>query len=61
MNMRQKETTEFDRFSEATKHLMSIPKKEIDRRHEEWAKEKEKQRKAKKTLRASRASGVREH
>jgi len=51
-----KDKTEYDRFSEMTKHLMSVPKKEIDRRHEEWAKEKEKQRKAKKTLRASRVS-----
>lgn len=57
----KKDETEFERFADATKHLMSVSKKEIDRRHEEWAKEKEKQRKAKKTLRASRASSVREH
>ncbi|HWZ44353.1 MAG TPA: hypothetical protein VNW97_12815 [Candidatus Saccharimonadales bacterium] len=55
----KKEPTEFEKFSEATKHLMSVPKKEIDRRHEEWAKEKEKRRKAKKISRSSRASGDR--
>jgi hypothetical protein len=58
--MSKEDKTEYERFSEATKHLMSVPKKEIDRRHEEWAKEKEKRRKAKKTLRASRVSGDRE-
>jgi len=57
----KKEETEFDKFSGATKHLMSISKMEIDRRHEEWSKEKEKKRKAKKTLRASRVSGDRAH
>jgi hypothetical protein len=57
----KKDKTEFEKFSDATKLLMSVPKKEIDRRHEEWAKEKEKQRKAKKTLRVSRVSGDREH
>ena len=55
--MSKEDKTEYERFSEATKHLMSVPKKEIDRRHEEWAKEKEKQRKTKKALRSSRASG----
>ena len=59
--MSEKDKTEYERFSEATRHLMSVPKSEIDRRHEEWAKEKEKQRKAKKTLRASRVSGDHEH
>jgi hypothetical protein len=53
----KKDKTEFEKFSDATKLLMSVPKKEIDRRHEEWAKEKEKRRKTKKTLRASRDSG----
>lgn len=54
---RKNEKTEYERFTEATRQLLSVPKKEIDRRHEEWAKEKEKRRKAKKTLRASRDSG----
>ena len=45
----KKEKTEFEKFSEATKHLMSVPKTEIDKRHKEWEKrkEQERQRKAK--------------
>lgn len=56
----KKEKTEFEKFSDATKHLMSVPKSEIDRRHAEWQKqrEQERKRKAKTSRRASRASDV---
>jgi hypothetical protein len=39
--------TEFDKFSDLTKSLLSVPKAEIDKRHEEWKKQKD--RKHKKT------------
>jgi hypothetical protein len=44
-----KEKTEFENFSTLTKRLLSVPKKEIDKRHKEWAKEKDRKHKAKKT------------
>ena len=59
--MKDKEDkTDFEKFSELTKRLMSVPKSEIDKRHKEWEKrrEREQQRKAKTLRRASRDSGV---
>lgn len=56
--MKEHEKTEYERFSDATKHLMSIPKKEIDKRHEKWLKEKEKKRESK-TSRSSHVSNNR--
>jgi hypothetical protein len=44
---------EFENFSALTKRLLSVPKKEVDKRHEEWTKEKAKDRKHK----AKRSSG----
>ena len=52
----KKEKTDFEKFSEATKQLMSVPKSEIDRRHAEWEKQRERKRKAKTLRRASRDS-----
>lgn len=50
---------EFEKFSDLTKRLLSVPKKEIDRRHEEWKKQKDRKRKPKLTTErdASRDSG----
>jgi hypothetical protein len=45
----KKDPSEFERFSEMTKHLLSVPKKEIDKRHEEWKRKKDRKQKAKKT------------
>jgi hypothetical protein len=44
-----KKESEFKKFSEVTKRLLSVPKKEIDRRHEEWKKQKDRSHKPKKT------------
>jgi hypothetical protein len=43
------ENTEFGQFSNLTKRLLSVPKKEIDKRHEEWEKKKDRKHKPKKT------------
>lgn len=43
-----KEKSEFDRFSNLTKRLLSVSKKELDKRHEEWAKEEHGRHKPKK-------------
>lgn len=43
-----KKEKEFERFSDLTKRLLSVPKKEIDKRHEKWAKEKDRKHKPKK-------------
>jgi hypothetical protein len=39
---------EFDNFSALTKRLLSVPKAEIDKRHKEWEKEKDRKHKPKK-------------
>lgn len=51
---------EFENFSGLTKRLLSVSKKELDKRHEEWAKEKHGRHKPKKTSGrgASRDSGA---
>ena len=41
--------TEFEKFTALTKRLLSVSKKEIDKRHEEWKKQKDRKHKAKKT------------
>ena len=33
--------SEFEKFSTLTKRLLSVPKKEIDKRHKEWEQEKD--------------------
>jgi hypothetical protein len=40
--------SEYDRFSETTKHLLSISKEELKRREAEWKKQRKQKRKAKK-------------
>jgi hypothetical protein len=58
--MSKGEKTEFERFSEATKHLLSVSKEELNRREAEWKKGRKRKRKASKkpTERAaSRDSG----
>ena len=47
--MKPKNDSEFDNFSDLTKRLLSVPKKEIDKRHEEWKKQKDRKHKPKKT------------
>lgn len=54
-----KEKTEYEKFSEATKRIMSVSKEEFQRREDEWRKQRELERKAK-TRRASRVSNARE-
>jgi hypothetical protein len=44
-----KEKSEFEKFSSLTKRLLSVPKKEIDKRHEKWTQEKDRKHKPKKT------------
>jgi hypothetical protein len=44
-----KQKTEFDKFSRLTKRLLSVPKAEIDKRHEEWKREKDRKHKPKKS------------
>ncbi len=44
-----KNNREFEAFSNLTKRLLSVPKKELDKRHEKWAKEKDRKHKPKKT------------
>jgi hypothetical protein len=43
-----KKSEEFKKFSDLTKRLLSVPKKEIDKRHEEWKKQKDRKHKPKK-------------
>jgi len=45
--MSKRDKREFENFSELTKRLLSVPKTEIDKRHDEWKKQKESKRKAK--------------
>jgi len=40
---------EFENFSALTKRLLSVPKKELDKRHKEWEQEKDRKHKPKKT------------
>jgi hypothetical protein len=40
---------EFEDFSALTKRLLSVPKAEIDKRHEEWKKQKDRRHKPKKS------------
>jgi hypothetical protein len=40
---------EFSKFSDVTKRLLSVSKAEIDKRHEEWKKQKDRKHKPKKT------------
>jgi hypothetical protein len=47
--MLRKTNEEFNKFSELTKRLLSVPKTEIDKRHKEWEKEKDRKHKPKKT------------
>jgi len=42
------ESKEYNKFSEFTKRLLSVPKKEIDKRHKEWEREKDRKHKPKK-------------
>jgi hypothetical protein len=44
-----KQKSEFANFSALTKRLLSVPKTEIDKRHKEWEKEKDRKHKPKKT------------
>jgi hypothetical protein len=50
---------EFENFSALTKRLLSVPKTEIDKRHEEWKKQKDRKHKPKNSSArgASRDSG----
>jgi hypothetical protein len=43
-----KAKTEFEKFSETTKRLLSVSKEELNRREAEWKKERKQKRKAKK-------------
>jgi hypothetical protein len=47
--MKDKEKSEFEKFSDVTKRLLSVPKTEIDKRHKKWAQEKDRKHKPKKT------------
>lgn len=40
-----KKNKEFEKFSNLTKRLLSVPKSEIDKRHEEWKKQKDRKHK----------------
>jgi hypothetical protein len=40
-------SNEFEEFSDLTKRLLSVPKAEIDKRHKEWGKEKDRKHKPK--------------
>jgi hypothetical protein len=44
-----KNSQEFEKFSDLTKRLLSVPKTEIDKRHKEWEQEKDRKHKPKKT------------
>jgi hypothetical protein len=44
-----KKESEFQNFSDLTKRLLSVPKKEIDKRHKEWQKEKDRKHNPKKS------------
>jgi hypothetical protein len=41
--------SEFNKFSNLTKRLLSVPKTEIDKRHKEWTQEKDRKHKPKKS------------
>ncbi len=41
--------SEFENFSALTKRLLSVPKTEIDKRHQKWTKQKNQKRKPKKS------------
>jgi DnaJ-domain-containing protein 1 len=43
-----KSANEFDKFSDLTKRLLSVPKTEIDKRHKEWQQQKDRKHKPKK-------------
>jgi len=47
---------EFENFSDLTKRLLSVPKKELDKRHEEWKKQKDRSHKPKKVGKENRES-----
>ena len=44
-----KEKTEFEKFSDTTKRLLSVSKEELSRREAEWKKQRAKQRKSNKS------------
>lgn len=52
--------SEFEKFSDLTKRLLSVPKAEVDKRHKKWQQEKDKKHKPKKSSGrgVSRDSGV---
>jgi hypothetical protein len=43
-----RDNSEFNNFSDLTRRLLSVPKKEIDKRHKEWKKQKDRNHKPKK-------------
>jgi hypothetical protein len=45
----KKDKNEFERFSEVTKQIVSVPKAEIDKREAAWKKQRELARKRKST------------
>jgi hypothetical protein len=45
-----REKTEFEQFSALTKRLLSVPKTEIDKRHKEWQREKDRKHRPKKPI-----------
>jgi hypothetical protein len=45
----QRKSEAFDKFSDLTKRLLSVPKTEIDKRHEEWKQQKDRKHKPKKS------------
>jgi hypothetical protein len=44
-----KNKSEYGKFSDLTKRLLSVPKAEIDKRHKAWAQEKDRKHKPKKS------------
>ena len=46
---KQNQKSEFENFSGLTKRLLSVPKTEIDKRHKEWERKKDRKHKPKKT------------
>jgi hypothetical protein len=44
-----KEKSEYEKFSDMTKRLLAVPKTEVDKRHDEWKKQKDRKHKPKKT------------
>ena len=43
----KREKTPYEKFVEATKRILSVSKKELDRREVEWRKKREEKRRAK--------------